>query len=122
MTGLPGGPHDLTDKTPRLDRAAPSVANTAGSDMQVIVARIHRAFRRFGTGDGSGEIDLPEILPKAPAGLLMRCSVTPSLPTTNARRQSAHIGNARIVVCARSYGTPVTIVSRGPQLAQVVNG
>ena len=38
VTGLPGGPHDLTDKALRPGRSTPSVANTAGSDMQVIVA------------------------------------------------------------------------------------
>jgi len=89
MTGLPGGPHNLADKALRLGRSTPSVADTAGPNMQVIVTRIHGAFQWLRTSDGSGEIDLPDILAKAPAGDFMRCSVTPSLPTTNARRQSA---------------------------------
>jgi len=89
VTGLPGGPHNLTNKTPRPGRSTPSVANTAGSDMQVIVAWIHKALQWLGTRDGSGEIDFIDICAKAPAGDFMQCSVTPSLPTKNARRQSA---------------------------------
>jgi hypothetical protein len=38
-----------------------------------------------------------------------------------ARRTRAHIANPPIVVAARSYGTPVTIVKRGPQFVQFVN-
>ena len=38
------------------------------------------------------------------------------------RRQSAHISKPDIVVSGRSYGTPSTIVNRGPQLVQLVNG
>ena len=38
------------------------------------------------------------------------------------RRHSAHISNAAIVVHGRSYGTPVTIVKRGPQSVQLMNG
>ena len=36
--------------------------------------------------------------------------------------QAAHIRNRAIVVAGRSYGTPSTIVYRGPQLVQLVNG
>ena len=38
------------------------------------------------------------------------------------RRQRSHIGKAAIVVSGRSYGTPRTIVNRGPQLVQLMNG
>ena len=37
-------------------------------------------------------------------------------------RQAGHISNAAIVVLGRSYGTSRTIVKRGPQLVQLVNG
>ena len=89
VTGLLGGPHDLTNKALRPDRSAPSVANTAGSDMQVIVARIHSRPQELGISDGSGATVFSDILAKAPAGDFTRCSVTPTLPTKNARRQSA---------------------------------
>ena len=36
--------------------------------------------------------------------------------------QAAHITKPAIVVHGRSYGTPVTIVKRGPQLVQLMNG
>ena len=36
--------------------------------------------------------------------------------------QAAHIVKPAIVVDGRSYGTPVTIVNRGPQLVQLMNG
>ena len=36
--------------------------------------------------------------------------------------QAAHITKPAIVVHGRSYGTPVTIVNRGPQLVQLMNG
>ena len=35
---------------------------------------------------------------------------------------SGHIWNDAIVVRGRSYGTPRTIVNRGPQLVQLMNG
>ena len=35
---------------------------------------------------------------------------------------AAHITKPAIVVDGRSYGTPVTIVNRGPQLVQLMNG
>ncbi len=35
---------------------------------------------------------------------------------------AAHIAKPAIVVAGRSYGTPVTIVNRGPQLVQLMNG
>ena len=38
------------------------------------------------------------------------------------RAQSAHIGNGAMVVAAGRTGTPVTIVNRGPQFVQLVNG
>ena len=38
------------------------------------------------------------------------------------RAQSEHIVNPAIVVSGRSYGTPRTIVNRGPQLVQLMNG
>jgi len=38
------------------------------------------------------------------------------------RRQVSHIANAAIVVRARSYGAARTIVKRGPQFVQLVNG
>ena len=34
----------------------------------------------------------------------------------------AHIAKPAIVVHGRSYGTPVTIVNRGPQSVQLMNG
>ncbi len=37
-------------------------------------------------------------------------------------RQRSHISNPAIVVSSRSYGTPRTIVNRGPQFVQFVNG
>ena len=37
-------------------------------------------------------------------------------------RQAAHISNPAIVVSGRSYGTPRTIVKRGPQFVQLMNG
>ena len=37
-------------------------------------------------------------------------------------RHSGHILNAAIVVNGRSYGTPRTIVNRGPQFVQLMNG
>lgn len=37
-------------------------------------------------------------------------------------RHAPHIGKPAIVVCARSYGSPVTTVKRGPQLVQTMNG
>jgi hypothetical protein len=36
--------------------------------------------------------------------------------------QTAHSGNERIVVWARSYGSSSMMVARGPQLVQLVNG
>ena len=36
--------------------------------------------------------------------------------------QAAHMTKPAIVVVGRSYGTPVTIVNRGPQLVQLMNG
>src|SRR5450755_4487642 len=36
--------------------------------------------------------------------------------------QAGHIVNPAIVVLARSYGTSRTIVNRGPQLVQLMNG
>ncbi len=36
--------------------------------------------------------------------------------------QAAHMTKPAIVVFGRSYGTPVTIVNRGPQLVQLMNG
>ena len=36
--------------------------------------------------------------------------------------QAAHIANPAIVVAGRSYGTPRTIVKRGPQFVQFTNG
>ena len=36
--------------------------------------------------------------------------------------QAGHIVNPAIVVRARSYGTSRTIVNRGPQLVQLMNG
>ena len=38
------------------------------------------------------------------------------------RRQSAHSGKPAIVVFGRSYGTPRTIVKRGPHCVQLMNG
>src|SRR4051812_28274204 len=37
-------------------------------------------------------------------------------------RHAAHIAKPAIVVCDRSYGTPRTIVNRGPQSVQLTNG
>ena len=37
-------------------------------------------------------------------------------------RQAAHIAKPAIVVSGRSYGTPRTIVKRGPQFVQLMNG
>ena len=37
-------------------------------------------------------------------------------------RQSGHIVNPAIVVNGRSYGTARTIVNRGPQFVQLMNG
>src|SRR5689334_20258779 len=37
-------------------------------------------------------------------------------------RQAGHISNPDIVVYGRSYGTPRTIVKRGPQFVQLMNG
>src|SRR3954449_11385399 len=37
-------------------------------------------------------------------------------------RHAAHISNPAIVVRGRSYGTPRTIVNRGPQSVQLTNG
>ena len=37
-------------------------------------------------------------------------------------RHRGHISNDAIVVSGRSYGTPRTIVKRGPQFVQLVNG
>ena len=37
-------------------------------------------------------------------------------------RHSAHIAKPAIVVRGRSYGTPRTMVNRGPQLVQFTNG
>ena len=37
-------------------------------------------------------------------------------------RQRSHISKLAIVVSGRSYGTPRTMVNRGPQLVQLVNG
>ena len=37
-------------------------------------------------------------------------------------RHAGHISNAAIVVLGRSYGTSRTMVKRGPQLVQLVNG
>ena len=36
--------------------------------------------------------------------------------------QASHSVKPAIVVAGRSYGTPVTIVNRGPQLVQLMNG
>ena len=36
--------------------------------------------------------------------------------------QAAHMVKPAIVVFGRSYGTPRTIVNRGPQLVQLMNG
>jgi hypothetical protein len=36
--------------------------------------------------------------------------------------QAGHIANPAIVVASRSYGRPVMMVKRGPQLVQVTNG
>ena len=36
--------------------------------------------------------------------------------------QAAHIANPAIVVAGRSYGTPRTIVKRGPQFVQLTKG
>ena len=38
------------------------------------------------------------------------------------RRQASHIVKRAIVVAARSYGTSLAIVKRGPQFVQLVNG
>ena len=38
------------------------------------------------------------------------------------RRHASHIAKPAIVVSGRSYGTPRTIVNRGPQFVQFVNG
>ena len=38
------------------------------------------------------------------------------------RGRRAHIAKPAIVVSGRSYGTPRTIVKRGPQLVQLMNG
>src|SRR5256885_329109 len=37
-------------------------------------------------------------------------------------RHAAHIAKPAIVVSGRSYGTPRTIVNRGPQSVQLTNG
>ena len=37
-------------------------------------------------------------------------------------RQAGHMSKPAIVVCGRSYGTSRTIVKRGPQAVQFVNG
>src|SRR5919202_1197223 len=37
-------------------------------------------------------------------------------------RQASHMANPAIVVSGRSYGTPRTIVNRGPQSVQLTNG
>src|SRR3954451_7855303 len=37
-------------------------------------------------------------------------------------RHAGHISNPAIVVRGRSYGTPRTIVNRGPQSVQLTNG
>jgi hypothetical protein len=37
-------------------------------------------------------------------------------------RHAGHMTNPAIVVSGRSYGTPRTIVKRGPQLVQLTNG
>src|SRR5690349_22288853 len=37
-------------------------------------------------------------------------------------RHAAHISKPAIVVSGRSYGTPRTIVNRGPQFVQLTNG
>ena len=89
VTGLPGGPHDLTNKALRPGRSTPSVANTAGSDMQVIVARIHSGLDMPGISDGSGAIVFSDTLAKAPAGNFVGGRKSPSATVTSARQQSA---------------------------------
>ena len=36
--------------------------------------------------------------------------------------QAGHIGKAAMVVAGRSYGSPVMMVKRGPQLVQLMKG
>jgi hypothetical protein len=67
--------------------------------MQVIVARIHNRPQELGISDGSGATVFSDILAKAPAGDFTRCSVTPTLPTKNARQQSALLSRLPRSVC-----------------------
>ena len=45
-----------------------------------------------------------------------------SLGSSYSARQASHISKPAMVVSGRSYGTPRTIVNRGPQFVQFVNG
>jgi hypothetical protein len=99
VTGLPGGPHDLTNKALRPGRSTPSVANTAGSDMQVIVARIHSGLDMPGISDGSGAIVFSDTLAKAPAGNFVGGRKSPSATVTSVRQQSALLSRLPRSVC-----------------------
>ena len=89
VTSLLGGTHDLADKALRFRRSAPFVADTAGTDKQVIVARIHWKLEAFGMRDGAGNIDLPGVSEKAPADDFARYLTSPTPPAISARRTSA---------------------------------
>ena len=107
VTGLPGGPHDLTDKALRPGCSTPSVANTAGSDMQVIVARIHSGLDMPGISDGSGAIVFSDTLAKAPAGDFRGRPQISSLPQSQApRQQSALLSRFPRSVCPAPNHAP----------------
>jgi hypothetical protein len=93
------GPHDLADKTLRLDRAAPFVADAAGTNARLMVTRFHLKIRAFETGDGSRHIDGVRIFAKTPARGFARGPTSPSPTATSARRQSVLLSQA--VACLR---------------------
>ena len=96
--------------------------------------REHRAVGQPARGGadgvaGRGEVDWQRLRASSSraagpqAGQAFGCAWKRRSPGSSySRRHAAHIAKPAIVVTGRSYGTPRTIVKRGPQFVQLMNG
>ena len=98
---------------PLTARIAPSASRLAGRAQRVLAGR-PRGPPSAPTSSSRG--------PAVVAGDRLGVEAAVAGVVVLAPGRRAHIGKSAMVVAARSYGRPVMIVNRGPQLVQVMNG
>ena len=98
VSGFPGGPHDLTNEALWSRCSTPFVADAAGTDPQLIVARFHWDIQALGVSDGAMGIDCFQVSEKARAGDFMRGPISPTAPAITARRRSALLSRNLLLI------------------------